>query len=351
MERAIGGGGRALRLPDGVAVLEQVERLVEGQGLSLIEVPGGLYAVTRAQAESGTAIVTAWNRLISEWLPRSAFELGDHGYIEEFQQSRGQITRMKLYLPVKRSRETETIEIVERPKVRVVSFEARGPECITRVDAESVVWLQRSGFAGDGRLQVFRSGGFPPGDCESQEIYISLPEGHVPSPEDVKPNPYRIEPPDSYRPVAVPKVFKLISGGRVMSDQKQVNVSSTNASPIKNKVGNLFIPVRDIERSRSWYCQVLGLNETACEIHHGHLCPLPMEGTGIILDTMPMWGGDNPEGAPAIETPAFMLMTEDLQGSLDYMKQLGVELVTEIEHDHWFVVKDPDGNKLMICRE
>lgn len=66
---------------------------------------------------------------------------------------------------------------------------------------------------------------------------------------------------------------------------------------------------------------------------------------------MPRWGGREPGGAPAIETPAFMLMTEDLEGSLDYLKGLGVEFVTGIEHNHWFVVKDPDGNKLMICRQ
>lgn len=52
---------------------------------------------------------------------------------------------------------------------------------------------------------------------------------------------------------------------------------------------------------------------------NGHLCPLPMEGTGIILDTMPMWGGDRPEGAPSLETPAFMLMTGDLQASFAFM--------------------------------
>ncbi|WP_274651018.1 VOC family protein [Paenibacillus humicola] len=122
-------------------------------------------------------------------------------------------------------------------------------------------------------------------------------------------------------------------------------------SPIKNKVGSIFVPVRDIEKSRSWYCRVLGVNEDDCPISHGHLCPLPMEGTGVVLDTMPKWGGGRPEGAPAIQTPAFMLMTNNLQGSYDYMKSLGVELETDIMHDHWFVVNDPDGNKLMICRE
>lgn len=157
--------------------------------------------------------------------------------------------------------------------------------------------------------------------------------------------------PEGYRPVMIPKAIKMIHGGRTMNEQQQVQESNSQASPIKNKVGNIFVPVKDIENSRSWYCQVLGLNIDDCQIMNGHLCPLPMEGTGLILDTMPQWGGKQPGGAPTIETPAFMFMTDDLEGSLAYMKKIGAELVTEIEHDHWFVVKDPDGNKLMICRE
>lgn len=163
--------------------------------------------------------------------------------------------------------------------------------------------------------------------------------------------PLRKKLPEGYRPIMVPKALKIINGGNPMNERQQTQEGSATASPIKNKVGSIFVLVRDIEKSRSWYCRVLGLNEADCPISSGHLCPLLMEGTGIILDTMPMWGGDRPGGAPSIETPAFMLMTDNLQASLDYMKELGVELVTEIEHDHWFVVKDPDGNKLMICKE
>lgn len=165
-------------------------------------------------------------------------------------------------------------------------------------------------------------------------------------------SPIRKEPPESYRPAVVPKALKIINGGNAMSKPNQAEeIGAASTSPIRNKVGNIFVPVRDIEKSRSWYCRVLGLKEEDCEIVGGHLCPLPMEGTGVILDTMPMWGGKEPGGAPSIETPAFMLMTADLQGSLAFMRELGAELVTGIEHDHWFVVKDPDGNKLMICRE
>lgn len=87
----------------------------------------------------------------------------------------------------------------------------------------------------------------------------------------------------------------------MMNKKQPAQSDITPSSPIKNKVGSVFVPVRNIEKSRSWYCQVLGI--------------------------------------------------EDLKGSFDYMKALGVNLVTKIEHDHWFVVKDPDGNKLMICLE
>lgn len=156
---------------------------------------------------------------------------------------------------------------------------------------------------------------------------------------------------EGYRPFTAPRAIKMIHGGKTMSEQVRDNHKHAEVSPIKNKVGSIFIPVRDIKRSRSWYCRVLGIAEDDCQVMNGHLCPLPMEGTGVILDTMPKWGGDQPGGAPSIDTPAFMLLTEDLEGSLAYMKKLGVELVTEIEHNQWFVVKDPDGNKLMICRE
>ncbi|KKO53430.1 VOC family protein [Paenibacillus sp. DMB20] len=121
--------------------------------------------------------------------------------------------------------------------------------------------------------------------------------------------------------------------------------------PIKNKVGSLFVPVRDIEKSREWYCSLLSIPMEECSILNGHLCPLPMEGTEIILDTMPMWGGKEPGGAPNIQTPAFMLLTNDLEASYAFAGETGVELVTGIEHDHWFVIKDPDGNLLMVARE
>ncbi|MFC7679378.1 VOC family protein [Paenibacillus sp. GCM10028914] len=124
-----------------------------------------------------------------------------------------------------------------------------------------------------------------------------------------------------------------------------------STSPIQNKIGSVFVPVKNIEHARDWYCQLLGIDSNECEILNGHLCPLPMQGTGIILDTMPMWGGKEPSGAPPIATPAFMLLTKDLEASLSYARAKGVSIMTVNEQDPWFVIKDPDGNALMVCRE
>jgi AraC family transcriptional regulator len=63
---------------------------------------GGLYAVSVTPANSESTIISAWNRLLTEWLPRRTFTLGDHTFIEEFDHYKGKLTKLKLYLPVKR---------------------------------------------------------------------------------------------------------------------------------------------------------------------------------------------------------------------------------------------------------
>ncbi|SEB50029.1 AraC family transcriptional regulator [Paenibacillus sp. GP183] len=169
-----------------IVAVSETEGNVEHPDLRPVELPGGLYAVTRTPAGSGSTIIAAWNLLLSEWLPRSTFELGEHGFLEEYQQYCGKITRLKLFLPVRRRQETETIEVVERPPVKVISFRAEGINCAARADEASVDWLIRSGFVGDSRLQVFMtcSYGIPPGESYAYEVSIGPPEGFVFSQEE-----------------------------------------------------------------------------------------------------------------------------------------------------------------------
>ncbi|WP_336623538.1 VOC family protein [Oceanobacillus profundus] len=55
-------------------------------------------------------------------------------------------------------------------------------------------------------------------------------------------------------------------------------------NPILKQIGTVFIPVSNIEKARDWYCDILGL-KTDGEIQFGHLYVIPMEGTGIELDS------------------------------------------------------------------
>lgn len=120
-------------------------------------------------------------------------------------------------------------------------------------------------------------------------------------------------------------------------------------SPIKNKVGGVFIPVRDIKKARDWYSKILGITPDD-DIMFGHLYSLPMEGTGVIIDTMPEWGGKDLGGPPTYKTPAFMFQTDDIHASYKFMKDNGVELVNGIQSEQWFAFRDPDGNLLMVCK-
>ncbi|MDF2662314.1 MAG: hypothetical protein K0Q94_5105 [Paenibacillus sp.] len=121
-------------------------------------------------------------------------------------------------------------------------------------------------------------------------------------------------------------------------------------SPFINRIGSVFVPVQDIEKARDWYCRILNLPVDEAPIHFGHLCPLPMDAPGLILDTMPMWGGKEPGGPPSFQTPAFMLLTDDIEAAYGYMHDQGAERVTEIMDGSWFAFRDPDGNLLMACK-
>nr|WP_154119550.1 VOC family protein [Paenibacillus monticola] len=117
----------------------------------------------------------------------------------------------------------------------------------------------------------------------------------------------------------------------------------TVTSPIVNQIGAVFISVSDIERSKIWYCSLLGLPLDG-DVLFGHLYVVPMKGPGIVLDSKIF------TSESVLNLPTFHLLTEDIDAAYDFVKASGAEILTDIEHDHWFNFKDPDGNVLMICR-
>lgn len=122
-----------------------------------------------------------------------------------------------------------------------------------------------------------------------------------------------------------------------------------NKTPIKNFIGGVFIPVRNLQKAKEWYCKILGLE--GGKDYFGHLFVAPMEGTaGLILDVMPKWRNEDGD-IVTYQVPSIQFVTDDIEASYQFMKENHVELVTEIEDDFYFVFKDPDGNVLMICKE
>lgn len=119
-------------------------------------------------------------------------------------------------------------------------------------------------------------------------------------------------------------------------------------TPIKNQIGGVFIPVRNLEKAKEWYGKILGLERG--EDYFDHIFVAPMEGTaGLILDAMPKWRKEDGD-ISTYQVPSIQFLTDDIQAAYQFMKENNVELVTEIQDNFYFVFKDPDGNLLMICK-
>ncbi|WP_202077486.1 VOC family protein [Caldalkalibacillus salinus] len=115
-------------------------------------------------------------------------------------------------------------------------------------------------------------------------------------------------------------------------------------SPIKHNIGATFIPVKNIEAARDWYCDILGL-EPDGDILFGHLYVIPLaNGNGLVLDSKIY-----PQRSTG-DAPLFHFDTEDIQQSYDFLNEKGVHITSDIEHGHFFHFKDPYGNALMVCQ-
>ncbi|XEC95783.1 helix-turn-helix domain-containing protein [Paenibacillus tarimensis] len=101
---------------------------------------GGLYAVGKVNVSSPETVQQAWNRLLSEWLPKSTFEIGPHQYMEEFIAYNGKVSRMKLYLPVQRKFYNEPIEVVELPNAAAFYFRGYGSKAQAVAEKRLIDW-------------------------------------------------------------------------------------------------------------------------------------------------------------------------------------------------------------------
>lgn len=116
-------------------------------------------------------------------------------------------------------------------------------------------------------------------------------------------------------------------------------------SPLPNRIGQVFIPVRDMPAAIAWYSALLGL-PPADPTHEGTIHDLPTLGdVGLALDAnQPDYTADGP--------PRFFWWVEDLVAVREHLEALGVEVVGDIQDIGSVTMlqfRDPDGNLLMAC--
>jgi AraC family transcriptional regulator len=137
-----------------------------------------LYAVSRIPYGDPTHIVGCWNQVLAEWLPRSAFLLGQQPYLEEYVHENGSIVRMKLYLPVQRKMIQESIDIVQMPSASTIGFRAEGSDCAREADDRLIQWLKEHSPIAELPLQLYMtcSYGVPRGSDSWFELGIVWPD-------------------------------------------------------------------------------------------------------------------------------------------------------------------------------
>ncbi|EWT02492.1 hypothetical protein N865_05235 [Intrasporangium oryzae NRRL B-24470] len=117
-------------------------------------------------------------------------------------------------------------------------------------------------------------------------------------------------------------------------------------SPIQRRVGQVFVPVRDMHASISWYAAVLGF-EPGDVSHGGTIFDIPTEGeTRLALDA------NRPDFSPS-GPPRFFFWTDDMGATVRHLQGLGVTITSDVEDiGSVFFVQflDPDGNPLMVCQ-
>ncbi|GAA3412091.1 VOC family protein [Paenibacillus hodogayensis] len=116
-------------------------------------------------------------------------------------------------------------------------------------------------------------------------------------------------------------------------------------SPVRPRVGGVFINVRDMRASAAWLSDLLGVPLREKETSGSIYVISASRGADLLLDDNRAQNGDS------FEIP-FMLDTNDIGGALAYVLERGLTVFHGIERHRslaFFALADPDGNLVMVC--
>jgi predicted enzyme related to lactoylglutathione lyase len=121
-------------------------------------------------------------------------------------------------------------------------------------------------------------------------------------------------------------------------------MNSTSTSPIEPRIGQVFLPVNDMQKAIAWYSALFGL-EPGDTSHAGAIYDIPVTGeTLLVLDS------HKPVMSHSVQ-PICMFPTSDMNAALEHLRALGAEITSEPQDIGSLVFatfRDPDGNPLMV---
>jgi catechol 2,3-dioxygenase-like lactoylglutathione lyase family enzyme len=117
-------------------------------------------------------------------------------------------------------------------------------------------------------------------------------------------------------------------------------------SPVRSRIGQVFVPVRDLRPAAEWYGWLLGA-VPAEPSHEDTICALPMEGdVGLALDANHAdFATDGP--------PRFFFWSDDIDATARALRAAQVEIELgpqDIGSVTFLQFRDRDGNLLMACQ-
>jgi len=116
---------------------------------------------------------------------------------------------------------------------------------------------------------------------------------------------------------------------------------------IQKKVSGYFIYVRDLKKAIEMYSKLFGYDVIEQNFVSDHSYFMD---NGVVLESGGM------EDRPALDwfPVSLKLSTTDIDQSKSFVEELGFKIMYEIDRSpkvSWFLFKDMDGNRFMMCQD
>ena len=115
-------------------------------------------------------------------------------------------------------------------------------------------------------------------------------------------------------------------------------------SPIENRIGNVFVPVSDMDAAVDWYTSLFALPRDGTS-HEDTIYDVPMDGdTNLTLDAN--------KPVENSSQPLCYFWTDDVEATHAFLEERGDPITMgpmDVGSVVFLTFEDPDGNLLMVC--